>query len=146
MRSGTHVHLCTTEHDTLLDVIDRAEDTFVELGLAPSRRVETVSAERLHEAARTDPNREPVDDPWVPYLSSESVAELREADSVAHAGLSGTPVLERVLTERVTGASGIILQADRRSDSALVGYRTYRYEPLADKYVQLAEADGLVGP
>lgn len=127
------VHLVSADADALLDVVERAEDSFMSFGVAPTvRRPVDLPVDTAREYARANPNT--ADGDWLPALSPAAVDRVAadlDADGAGarlhHAGVTGMAVVERLLREETEGDPAVYLQADERSAGVATGYSLYRY-------------------
>ena len=141
MRPTAHVHLLSADRNALLDVVERAETTFLEFGVAPERRTTAVDPETARQYATADPAT--TDGAWLPYLSTATVdAAAEDGADLHHAGITGMTVVGRLLREEVEGHPAVYLQSDDRSAGVRTGYAVYRYAGPVRGYECLHRQDG----
>jgi len=137
-----HVHLLSADRNALLDVVDRAEETFVQFGVAPDRRTTAVALATARRYATADPATTAGE--WLPYLSPGVVdAAGEDGASLHHAGVTGMLVVDRLLREETEGGPDVYLQSDDRSAGVPTGYSVYRYAGPDRGYERLHRRDGV---
>jgi hypothetical protein len=131
------LHLVSADRGALRGVLDRADDSFAEFGVAPTDRQTTdLSVAEARECADRDPAGP---DEWRRALAVETVraAATDDADRLYHVGVAGMAVFDRLLRETVEGHPAVVLQCDDRRAGVRVGYEVYRYDRLAGEYVHV---------
>ncbi|WP_299335005.1 hypothetical protein [Haloplanus sp.] len=137
--SKTYVHVLSTDADELIDFIEDAESSFLELGLAPD--VSRPTELRFSDAddwARTRPATTSGDG-WLPYLTHDLLDAVGATAPamLQYAGIAGSAVVGRVLRETTDAHTGIVLQSHTYTQ-APAEYTVYRYETTADEYTRAA--------
>ena len=134
MVTETYVHVVAPDRDSLFAFRDDADDSFLEYGLAPEvgEIVEIPVAD-----ARQWSEQRPLDastDDWRAYLGPEtlSAVETPSDDSLCYVGVSGLPVVDRLLRETTGAHPSVVLQSHAPTD--LASYTVYRYDEATDQF------------
>ncbi len=141
MVTETYVHVIAPDRDTLFAFRDDADDSFLTYGVAPEVGdvvdVPVTDARRWseHQPADTDA------DGWLRYLCPEALAAVdTPADgSLCYLGVSGLPVVDRLLRETTGAHPSVVLQSHAASN--LARYTVYRYDETADQFDAVARGE-----
>ena len=141
MVTETYVHVIAPDRDPLLAFRGDAEDSFLEYGIAPETGdildVPVADARRWSEQHPSDSGVEG----WRAYLGPEALAavETTPGGSLCYAGVSGLPVVDRLLRETTGVHPSVVLQS--HAPSNLARYTVYRYDETANQFDTFARGE-----
>ncbi|ERH09850.1 MAG: hypothetical protein J07HX64_01612 [halophilic archaeon J07HX64] len=134
MATETYVHIIAPDRGSLFAFRDDADDSFLEYGVAPEVGdvvdIPVADARRWSEQHPADTDA----DGWLGYLCPEALAAVETpADgSLCYVGVSGLPVVDRLLRETTGVHPSVVLQSHTASN--LAKYTVYRYDETADQF------------
>ncbi len=142
MVTETYVHGIAPDRAALLAFRDDAEDSFLEYGVAPDvgelLDVPTADARQWSEQQPSDAAA----DGWLAYLRPETLSALdTPGDSLYYVGVSGLPVVDRLLRETTGRHPSVVLQSHSASNPA--SYTVYQYDETSGQFDVFA--DGTIG-
>ena len=141
MVTETYVHVIAPNRDTLLGFRDDVDSSFLEHGVAPEVgdiiEVPVADARRWSEQhpSETDIGG------WVAYLGPEAVAavETPSDGSLCYVGVSGLPVVDRLLRETTGVHRSVVLQSPAPAN--LASYTVYRHDETTDQFEPFARGE-----
>jgi hypothetical protein len=80
------------------------------------------------------------DDALPDHLSSEFIAEIsrHDANKVYYVAMRGLPVTGRVVREKTSGRSSVVIQSNRQTGSG-PACRVYRHDEVTGQYQKVSE-------
>jgi len=133
-----YVHVLAPRAGALSSFLDDVEASLLEYGLAPEiGRPRSLSEADATEYARTSPLDASADG-WLPYLSTDALAELDvdESGEVHYLGIAGMRVVSRVVSETTGAHPAVVLQTQTYTGTP-DGYDVYRYDETAEAFRQI---------
>jgi hypothetical protein len=143
MVTEAYVHTIAPDRDSLFAFREDAEDSFLEYGVAPDvSDVVEVPVADARRWSEKHPSETGIDD-WRAHLGPEalSAVESPSEGSLWYAGVSGLPVVDRLLRETTGVHPAVVVQA--HAPTNLASYTVYEYDETAGAFDAVAR--GKVG-
>jgi hypothetical protein len=141
MVTETYVHVVAPDRDSLFAFRDDAEDSFLEYGVAPEVgdivEIPVADARRWSEH---HPSAASIDG-WRAYLGPETLTAVESPSdgSLCYVGVSGLPVVDRLLRETTGVHPSVVLQS--HAPANLASYTVSRYDETADQFEAFARSE-----
>ena len=141
MVTETYVHVVAPDRDSLFAFRDDADDSFLEYGVAPevgeTLDIPAADARQWSEQHPSDAAA----DGWLCYLCPETLAAVESPSdgTLCYVGVSGLPVIDRLLRETTGVHPSVVLQS--HDPGNLARYTVYRYDETADQFGAFARGE-----